>query len=206
MDSLFRPAEGAPLPVGEPSPAALQLLATRRSPPAHTLVEPGPDAAQRETLLTLAARVPDHGKLTPWRFIVLAGPAKQRFIQALERLAATQENAAKAGASVAKLAAPPLVVAVISRAAEGRIPVWEQQLSAGAVCMNLLTAAHAMGFGGNWITGWYAYDVAATRLLGVAEAERVAGFVLVGTPAEAPKERPRPALAELVTFWDGSAP
>lgn len=201
MDLVSAPAEGAPLPVGEASPATLKLLAARRSPPAHTLGLPGPDAAQLDTLLTLAARVPDHGKLTPWRFVVLEGEGKQRFVAALEELAAAQENATKAAAGVAKLAAPPLVVAVISRATEGRIPLWEQQLSAGAACMNLLVAAHAMGFGGNWITGWYAYDATATRLLGLAEQERVAGFVLIGTPTEPPRERPRAALADLVSRW-----
>jgi nitroreductase len=197
------PAFGQPLPVRPACRETLQLLAIRRSASALTLGEPGPSPAQVETLLTLAARVPDHGKLTPWRFIVIAGDAKDGLAAELDTLAAARADTPKALAELGKLKTPPVCVAVVSRVTEGKIPEWEQQLSAGAVCMNLLLAAAAMGFGANWITGWYAYDPAARSLLGLGEGERIAGFVHLGAPAEAPLERVRPDVAALTT-WLGA--
>jgi nitroreductase len=192
---------GALLAVGGGSPQTLALLATRRSSSAPTLLAPGPDAVQLAALLELAARVPDHGKLFPWRFIVLKGDAKSRFVDALEAIATNQEGATKMLAALVKIRNPPLTVAVVSRAAEGRIPVWEQQLSAGAVCMNLLLAAHAQGFGANWITDWYAYAAEATALLGLQAGERIAGYVHIGTQGEVPKERPRADMTTLISYW-----
>ncbi len=184
-----------------PSPETLEFLAHRRSASALTLGEPGPSAAELRALLTLAVRVPDHGKLTPWRFIVLRGAAKRDFVQELEAIAAAQPDAAKLHAKLGKIRVPPLTVAVVSRVVEGEIPEWEQRLSAGAVCAILIIAAQAMGYGANWITDWYAYDEATTRLLGLGEGERVAGFVHLGTPSEAPLERVRPDTHALVTDW-----
>ena len=194
------PEPGAPLPAG-PNPAALAGLARRRSSSAQTLVAPAPSAGDLRLMLRLATRVPDHGKLAPWRFIVLDNPAKAAFAARLESLAERRENAAKAVAALAKLHNPPLTVAVISKTVEGKIPIWEQQLSAGAVCMNLLHAAHALGFGASWITSWYAYDAEALALLGVQPGERVAGYVHIGTQSEAPRERPRAELDSLVERW-----
>jgi nitroreductase len=165
------------------------------------LGEPGPSAAQLRDILTVAARAPDHGKLSPWRFIVMAGADKAAFVAGLERVAGGRPDAAKAAAKLGKIRAPPATVAVISRPHPGDIPEWEQQLSAGAVCMLLTLAAQAMGFGANWITDWYAYDEDARRLLGAAEHERVAGFVHLGTSAEAPLERVRPELEAITTVW-----
>jgi nitroreductase len=195
------PEPGTPLPAGTGASAGLELLATRRSSSAQTLTAPGPDADTVRALLRLATRVPDHGKLSPWRFVVLEGAAKKTFVERLETLADKQENPTKAQAALAKLRNPPLCIAVISRAEEGRIPLWEQQLSAGAVCLNLLLAAHAAGFGANWITDWYAYDAAATTLLGLHAGERIAGYVHIGTQGEIPKERPRAAVEELIQYW-----
>jgi nitroreductase len=192
---------GTPLPAPQPDAAALALLAGRRSSSAATLAAPGPDGPTLRALLQLAAHTPDHGKLTPWRFVVLEGEHKQAFVRQLETLVDAQENATKAQAALGKISAPPLTVAVISKTVVGKIPLWEQQLSAGAVCMNLLLAAHAAGFGANWITDWYAYDAAAGTLLGLKDDERVAGYIHIGTQAEVPKERPRAELATLVSEW-----
>ena len=195
------PAFGAPCPP-TPSPQTLELMAHRRSASAQTLGGEGPDAAQLDALLRLAARAPDHGKMTPWRFVVLRD-GKPAFVEGLRRLAAGQDNPAKAQAALAKIATPPLAVAVLSSPRQGGKPVWEQQLSAGAVCMNLLLAAEAMGFGANWITDWYGYDKDALALLGAKDGETLAGWIMLGTPTEPPLERIRPDMAALVSEWRG---
>jgi len=192
--------EAAPI---EASPETLAFLARRRSASALALREPAPSDAELATLLRLAARVPDHGKLAPWRFVVLKGEAKQRFTAGLEAIAATRPDAEKLRAKLGKLKAPPLTVAVVSRVLPAEIPEWEQRLSAGAVCMTLVVAAQAMGYGANWITDWYAYDAEATRLLGLREGELVAGYVHLGTSAEPPLERVRPDVGAIVEAWGG---
>ena len=169
-----------------------------------TLVLPGPNAEDLATILTLAARAPDHGKLSPWRLVILQGDAKATFVKRLEAIAAARPDAAKAEAKLGKIRIPPLTVAVISRYSPGEIPEWEQRLSAGSVCTLMIIAAQAMGYGANWITDWYAYDEDAGRLLGLAENERMAGFVHIGTAAEAPMERVRPDMSAVVSDW--SAP
>jgi nitroreductase len=194
------PQFGDPLPL-EAQPAVLRFLARRRSPSAVTLTEPAPSAAELDQLLRLAARAPDHGKLAPWRFVVLEGAAKARFAERLEAVAQARGDA-RAAAKLAKLKVPPLAVAVISAPkADAPIPEWEQVLSAGAAATNLLYATLAMGYGGNWITDWYAYDPEATAVLGLRPGERVAAFMLIGTPRESPLERERPDPAALVTRW-----
>ena len=194
------PAFGEPLPVKSCS-ETLTFLARRRSASAATLREPAPNETELRTLLTLATRVPDHGKLAPWRFVVLSGEIKTAFVARLEAVAATRPDGDQLIAKLAKLRIPPLSVAVVSRLAPGKIPEWEQRLSAGAVCTLMLLAAQAMGYGANWITDWYSYDAEATRILGVGEGERVAGFVHIGTPAEPPLERVRPDIGPLVETW-----
>ncbi len=194
------PVFGDPLPIAA-APEVIAFLARRRSAGALTLGAPGPSRDERDLLLRLATRVPDHGKLFPWRFVVLEGEAKVAFVRRLEQIAAARPNAAKASAKLGKIAAPPLTIALISRYREGEIPEWEQRLSSGAVAMLLLLAATAMGYGANWITDWYAYDPDAVGLLGLAADERVAGFVHVGTAAEAPLERVRPDADAITTLW-----
>lgn len=194
------PLFGDPLPVTA-APEVLAFLARRRSASAMALRAPGPSDAQLTDLLNLAARVPDHGKLSPWRFILLADEGKSAFAVRLEAIAATRADAPKLVAKLGKLKAPPLGVAVISRTVDGDIPAWEQQLSAGAVCTTLLYAATAMGYGANWITDWYAYDPDARAALGLARDEQIAGFVFIGTPADTPQERVRPDVAALTTRW-----
>jgi nitroreductase len=193
------PEFGAPVDI-TPAPEVLAFLARRRSTSAVTLGAPGPSPADLAVLLHLATRVPDHGKLSPWRFVILEGEDKDRFAAKLEALAQARGDATSA-AKLAKLKIPPLCVAVISSPKPATIPEWEQRLSAGAVCATLLYAALAMGFGANWITDWYAYDPEANALLGLTGEERVAAFMLIGTPREPPLERERPDAAGLVTRW-----
>jgi len=198
--TITAPAFGEALPI-EASPATLAFLGRRRSASALTLTAPAPSEAELARLLALAARAPDHGKLSPWRFVILRGEAKAVFVRGLEAIAERRPDAPKAVAKLAKIRIPPLTVAVISRVSEGEIPIWEQQLSAGAVCALLIVAAQAMGYGANWITDWYAYDDDALRLLDLGVGERVAGFVHLGTPSEAPLERVRPDLAAITTTY-----
>jgi len=186
-------------------PDALELLKTRRSVKPIELAGPGPTAAESETLLTLAARVPDHGKLVPWRFIVFEGDAR---LQAGAAIAAKfgRDNPQATPDQIEferrRLARAPLVIAVISRAAPHvKIPEWEQLMSAGAAAMNLLTAAHALGYHATWLTEWYAYDRDVLDALGLAAHERITGFVHIGRAAHPPEDRPRPALSDIVTRY-----
>ena len=199
MTVLPPPADfGSPLALA-PAPEVLAFLARRRSASALTLAEPGPTPDELAVLFRLATRVPDHGKLTPWRFIVAEGADKARLVQRLQALAEAKD--ASLVAKLGKLKVPPLAVFVVSSPKPGAIPQWEQQLSAGAVCTTLLYAALAMGYGANWITDWYSYDSDAAAILGLATDERVAGCVLIGTPREPPLERERPEPGPLVTRW-----
>ncbi len=182
-------------------PDALELLTTRRS--VKELGGPGPSAAEIDTLLTVASRVPDHGKLAPWRFIVFEGEARRAAGAAIAAAFAAKYPEAKpehVEAERARLLRAPLVIAVVSRAgAHAKIPEWEQVLSAGAAAMSLVIAAHALGYAANWITEWYAYDRAVLDAFGLAPHERIAGFVHIGTPPAPPEDRPRPPLEEIVT-------
>jgi nitroreductase len=196
----------APSRPAEPSmPDALDLLRTRRSVKPADLAAPGPSAAELDTLLGIASRVPDHGKLAPWRFIVFAGDARRKAGDAIAEAFAADHPQAKPEEIAferMRLARAPLVVAVVSRAAPHvKIPEWEQVLSAGAAAMNLVNAVYALGYAASWITEWYAYDRRVLAALGVSPQERVAGFVHVGTPLRSSEERRRPALAEVVTHY-----
>jgi nitroreductase len=165
------------------------------------LIGPGPNRDEVDRLVEIALRVPDHGRLSPWRLVLVTGEAKDRWIERLLTLAETREDAPKVRVSTRKLASAPLVVIVVSAAIPGhKVPEWEQHLSAGAVCMNLLNGAHALGYGANWLTGWHAYDSQATALLGLEEGQKVAGVVLIGSVAEQAPPRPR-AKAEDVARW-----
>jgi nitroreductase len=192
---------GQALPLPTPSPELEARLATRRSAPAQALTEPGPSPAEIGRMLELGARTPDHGKLFPWRFVVMGPRSRAALAEALLPHAARQADPGKARKVLSKLTAPPLSILVVSTPVEGhKVPVWEQQLSAGAACMNLEHAANALGYSASWITDWYSYDPEALELLGIVEGERVAGFVHVGTLAEPPLERPRPDLAAKTAY------
>ncbi len=183
----------------------IRLLARRRSLAPANLTEPGPSAADVETLLTIASRVPDHGKLAPWRFIVFEGEARERAGRiALQIKLADDRDLAEAArsAELARFSLAPMVVAVVSRAAPHvKIPEWEQVLSAGAVCMNLTVAANALGYATTWLTGWCAYDRRFAAAIGLSDHERIAGFIHIGRPKVEPQDRPRPPLAEIVTAF-----
>lgn len=187
------------------SETALKLLLERRSVVANKLGPPGPDERQLRRILRAAARVPDHKKLVPWRFILFQGDARAAFGKVL----AAACRKAEAGASdtrleteAARFERAPVVVAVISSIiVNPAVPEWEQILSAGAACQNLLTAANASGFSGQWITEWYAYDKQVCAALALNQGERVAGFVYIGTAQEPPEERDRPDLDEITTAW-----
>lgn len=184
----------------------IDYLSTRRSIPAFQMSEPGPSKGEVEAMLTLASRVPDHGKLAPWRFIVYRGEERKRISEALATIAmADKPDLSEEMVKVenTRLSRAPVVVAVVSRAApHAKIPEWEQVMSAGAVCLNLVMAANAHGFASNWLTEWYAFDARAYAILGVNEGEKIAGFIHIGTPSVPPTERPRPELADIVT-WVG---
>src|SRR5262249_34144392 len=181
---------------------------SRRSTPSRQLGEPGPDAGQLQRLLTSAIRVPDHGKLTPWRLLLIRGEARQRLG---ERLAAIHKHKEPDVPDSVLLKDrerynfAPLIVAVIARtnADNPKVPVQEQILSAGLVAYNLLLGAQALGFGAQWLTGWAAYDTDAAQLFGLAQNERIVSFVHIGTANEAAPERNRPVAADLVSEWHG---
>jgi nitroreductase len=187
------------------SPETLDLLARRRSTSAKAMGAPGPNAEQLSQILAAAARVPDHGKLFPWRFIVFEGEALAEFGLVLEQ--ALVAKRADVGEGLRRfernrfLRAPLVVAVVSSLKTEKPIPEWEQRLSAGAVCQNMLIAAAAIGFGANWITEWYAYDEIVDKALGLGEGERIAGYVYIGTGTEELAERDRPVMDDIVSHW-----
>lgn len=190
------------MPLNSPAPGAIDLLLTRRSGSAKAMTGPGPSPEELESILTAAARVPDHGKLFPWRFIVFEDDARIRFGQLLvDALSETEKMTEEKYASeAARPLRAPVVVAVISRTREAiHIPEWEQVLSAGAVCQTLLIAAHALGYVANWLTEWYAYHPGVKDRLGLKAGERIAGFIYIGKSASDLEERPRPDMTKIVT-------
>jgi nitroreductase len=184
-------------------PDALELLKTRRSVKPIELIGPGPTGPEIETLLKIASRVPDHGKLAPWRFILFEGDARAAAGEAIaSAFKANRPDATpdQIDFERKRLARAPLVIAVVSRAGPHvKIPEWEQELSAGASAMTLVIAAHALGYAASWITEWYAYDRRVLDALGLAANERIAGFVHIGRPAKPPEDRDRPQLDAIVT-------
>ena len=181
-------------------------LKTRRTIPAAQMRAPGPDRETLEAMLTIAARVPDHGKLAPWRFVIFDAENRAAAVAGLMRIAERCEDEKERRRRAEKargFADAPLIVGVISApiADHPKIPLWEQQMSAAAVCLNLLHAAQAHGFAAQWLTGWYAYDEAGAQWLGLRPGERLAGFIHIGTPATPPAERERPDVASISTRW-----
>ncbi|WP_431469538.1 nitroreductase family protein [Sphingosinithalassobacter sp. LHW66-3] len=183
----------------------LALLATRRSGKPRELVEPGPDLLQLRAMTALAARTPDHGKLAPWRFVIVPQEARAALAERMaEALAADKPEASDRELAAAREfaeQAPALVVVLSAPDPEHKIPLWEQELSAGAACMNLLHAGHALGFAGGWLTGWEAYSERVRDLFGAAP-ERIAGFLFFGTPARPLQERPRGITERTFSVWE----
>jgi nitroreductase len=186
-----------------PAPDALGLLLTRRSGSAKMMGKPGPDKRQLAEILRAGARAPDHGKLFPWRFIIFQGDGRERAGEILAQAAmADGERDRQVEEERGRFLRAPVVIGVISAAREQhKIPVWEQELSAGAVCQNILIAATALGFVGQWVTEWYAYHPAVKAGLGLKPGERVAGFVYLGTAKEDLEERPRPEMEKIVSWF-----
>jgi nitroreductase len=182
---------------------ALDLLKTRTSPKAQDLVPPAPSEVQLFEMLTVAARVPDHGMMKPWRFIVLPKETRAPLVDKLiANFRAGNPNAAEAEAEKqrARFGGSPLIVTVVSKISPNpKVPDLEQLLSAGAACMNLLNAAHALGFGANWLTGWAAFDNSSKELFGLADNEQIVGFVHIGTLKGEVFQRPRPDLSQIVS-------
>ena len=182
----------------------LSLLATRRSGKPRDLVAPGPNADQLGEILRIAARTPDHGKLAPWRFVIVGDDRRDALATVItDAYRAHRPQAARSEIEALDQfahQAPALVVVLFSPKTESHIPLWEQELSAGAACMNLLHAAHAMGFAGGWLTGWPSYDDNVRDAFGAAP-ERIAGFMFLGTPSRALDERPRPEMGRIVSQW-----
>lgn len=183
----------------------LSLLRTRRSGKPRDLIAPGPDADQLRAILEIALRTPDHGKLAPWRFVIVPDDKREGFAVLLE--SAYRREKPDAGRLEIEsmrqfaLQAPTLVVALSAPVEGSKIPVWEQQLSAGAAIMNLLHASHALGFAAGWLTGWPAYNEDVRQAFAVG-AERLAGFIFIGTPGRPQEERPRPDYDKIVSIWD----
>ncbi|MGU3576777.1 nitroreductase [Brucellaceae bacterium C25G] len=187
--------------------AVIEFLTKRHSTPISALAAPGPDEDQLQLMLKLAARVPDHGRLTPWRFIIYRGDARKKVGELLVERAEQLEgplNDARREQELKRFDRAPLVIGVVSSPVEHpRIPEWEMFLSAGAAAMNLCLAANALGFGTNWITNWYSRDEQGLKILGVAPHERVAGFIHIGTSQMDVPERPRADMTTKVSEYQG---
>lgn len=189
------------------APQTLDLLLSRRSGSAKRMKGPGPSDAQIRTLIQAATRVPDHGKLTPWRFLIFKNAAREKFGELLVRaLKQTEPDAGdeRIAQERGRFLRAPVAIGVVSRVREGiAIPAWEQTLSSGAACQTLCIAAHAMGFVANWITEWYAYHPAVHEGLGLGPGEHIAGFIYIGHPSEPLEDRPRPAFETIAAEWTG---
>jgi nitroreductase len=185
----------------------VDFLSSRISPPIHELKEPAPGDAEIEQMIRIATRVPDHGRLEPWRFILYRGDVRQKIGELLADLADRREGPLSEGRrqqEMARFSRAPLVIGVISSPKEHpKIPQWEMFLSAGAAAMNLVLAANAFGYGANWITNWYSDTEEGRRILGLAPHERVVGFVHIGTFSGSVPERPRPDIAAIVSDYRG---
>ncbi|WP_449471874.1 nitroreductase family protein [Sphingobium chungangianum] len=183
----------------------LSLLRTRRSGKPRDLIAPGPDAGQLREILEIALRTPDHGKLAPWRFVIVPDDKRESLATLLEDAYRREKpDAGRLELEAMRqfaLQAPTLVVALSDPVAGSKIPVWEQQLSSGAAIMNLLHASHALGFAAGWLTGWPAYNEDVRKAFAQGE-ERLAGFIFIGTPGRPQEERPRPEYDKIVSIWD----
>jgi len=204
--TLEAPKNGEMLDAVHKSDEVLSFLARRRSTLARAMTGPGPNPAQLDLILRIATRVPDHRKLAPWRFILFQGAARAEFGTYLaakfhkdnpdleeDRIQFEGERFLRA----------PTVIGVVSSPKDcpRGTPKWEQELSAGAVCQNMLLATRASGFAAQWLTEWYAFDAGIAKTLGLSATERIAGFIYLGTATEPPKERPRPEVSDLLTRW-----
>ncbi len=185
----------------------VEYLKTRRSITAPFLADPGPSEGQLAELFEIATRVPDHGKLAPWRLVVIAGDERANAGQKLAELLLRRNPEVSnelLDAERNRFLPAPLTIGVVSAAKlHAKVPKTEQELSAACVCFNLLHGANALGFAAHWVTRWYAFDEDAAAILGAQTGEYFAGFIHIGTPTVAPQERPRPAIGDVVQYWRG---
>ena len=190
-------------PFNLPAPDTISLLLSRRSGSAKAMGGPGPSQTQLNQILQAGGRTPDHGKLFPWRFIVFEGQGRERFGAILAEIRESEnERPKQIEEERARFLCAPVVIGVVSSVQEmHKIPVWEQELSAGAVCQNILVAAHSLGFVANWITEWYAYHPVVKERLGLKTGERMAGFIYIGTATAPLEERPRPEMKNIVSYF-----
>ena len=194
---------------GKPSEETLEYLLSRRSVMAQLLSDPAPSDAELRTILQAAARVPDHGKLSPWYFIVFKGDQRAVIGDKIKQIyVADNPDAGDAHIDIeaTRFTRAPLVVGVVSRVRMGKPPMWEQLLSSGAVCMNLVMAANASGYGAQWLSEWYSYDNRFKEYLGLDARDHISGFIHIGTAEDTPDDRPRPNLDDIVTNWEEGAP
>lgn len=191
------------MPFNISNPQTLELLKSRRSVKAKAMTEPGPNENQLKEILSAAMRVPDHGKLNPWRFIVLSGDDRKKLgsliTEGMNKEGNVSEKVAGKMAGYATQG-PVLIIAVFSPKDHKTIPLLEQQFSMGAACQNLLIATHALGFVGQWLTGWAATSPTIKDGLALADHEQIAGFIFLGSQDKEPSERPRPDFDEVVTW------
>lgn len=211
MTKLFPdpPPTGSPMLAARPAKAVRSFLALRKSANKLFLSEPGPTPNELDQLLSIAVRVPDHRKMSPWRFITFQSEARLEFGKALARIAGSKPDAESRDVVEAAgllLRAPTVVAVVSSPTDDGRTPVWEQELSVGALCYNLLLAANASGWGGVWLSEWITFSKEVDALLGLKENERLAGFIYIGTATAQPQERIRPDLSGIVSAWSPIVP
>lgn len=181
-----------------------EALLTRRSVKASKLHAPAPEGEVLRQILQAATRVPDHGKLAPWRIKVLHAAGQQKLGELVAKRFAERNpdaNPQQIEHELNQIKRAPLLLVVLYTPQLGRIPEWEQQLSTGCVCMNILHACHALGFGANWLTEWPAFDDTIKAALGGGELDRIAGFIYIGSYDEKPEDRPRPVLEEVVGEW-----
>lgn len=194
-----------PLEASQPNENSLAFLANRRSTPIKCLSGPGPSKADVEEILKIASRVPDHRKLEPWRFVVIDDVAGKALGIELAKIKLEEDPSMSDGdiqMEKDRFNRSPICIAVISNPdVEHKTPVWEQELSVGALCMNLLLTANAAGWAGSWLTEWFAFSAAFGKIMKLSETERFAGFIYLGTALQNPPERPRPNIADKTLFW-----
>ena len=190
---------------GQECPELLDYLLKRRSAKVEDLHGPGPSRNQIETMIQAASRVPDHGKMCPWYFVVFEGEARAQAGEIFGRVYADNNPEARPGkieAERQRFVRAPVVIGLVSRVRKGKKPLWEQLLSAGAAGMNLSLAAHALGFGVQWMSEWVAFDADVKKELGLDDRDHVAGFFYIGSVAAPNEERDRPELSDIVTYWE----
>ncbi len=200
------PLFGQEMQATDPSQEVLRFMNDRRSNLTRSLAGQGPKEDEKQLILRLAARAPDHRKLFPWRFLVFENEAREKFGEHLAEIFKADNpdaDADKIEFERKRFLRAPLIIGVVSSPKDcpKGTPVWEQELSAGAVCMNMLITARALGYGANWLSEWYAFDKRIDAVLGLEDHERIAGFVYIGRPTENPPECRRPDMEKLVQNW-----